>query len=202
MGLAVCRARVDLGFVVDGSGSVGKRNFGRCIKFIKNLVSSFTIHRRFTRVGIVVYSNRPIPQFSFGRYQDKNSLVNMIGRIQYPRGGTKTGYALHFARGYLYGKSNRRKVLVVITDGRSYDRVNAPARALRRMGVEIFALGVGRRYNSRQLIQMASNRRHVITASFKNLGSMVRIIKQKACTGWLICNFFFIPCHFQEIING
>ena len=179
----VCRARLDLGFVVDGSGSVGRRNFARCIHFIQNLVSSFSINRRFTRVGIVVYSNRPQPQFSFNRYSDARSLVSAIGRIRYPRGGTKTGRALHYARGYLFARSNRRKVLVVITDGRSYDRVHAPAAALRRMGVEIVAVGVGKRYNSRQLIEMARDRRHVFTAGFRNLGSMVRTIKQKACAG-------------------
>jgi len=70
-----------------------------------------------------------------------------------------------------------------MTDGRSYDRVARPALALKRMGVKIFSVGVGRKYNRGQLFQMASNRRFVFTAGFRNLGSLVRALKQKACKG-------------------
>ena len=57
------------------------------------------------------------------------------------------------------------------------------AHALRRKAVEIFALGVGRRYSMKQLIQMATDRNHVYTAAFRNLGSVIRAIKNKACKG-------------------
>ena len=70
-----------------------------------------------------------------------------------------------------------------MTDGKSYDRVGRPAAALRNMGVQVFALGVGKRISMKQLTQIASNRRHVFTANFRNLGSFVRAIKQKACKG-------------------
>lgn len=69
----------------------------------------------------------------------------------------------------------------MITDGRSYDSVTGPARKLRKGGVEVISLGVGLRYNIHQLRQMASNRRLVFTARFRNLNSVVRVIKRKAC---------------------
>ena len=184
----VCKARVDLGFIVDGSGSVGRANFIRCLNFIKNLVSSFTISPRYSRVGILVYSHRVIPVFSFGRYQRLGDVLRAINKIKYPSGGTKTGRALSYSRNYLFARSNYRKVLILMTDGKSYDKVRQPAATLRNMGVEVFALGVGKRFSMRQLIQIASNRRHVFTADFKNLGSFVRAIKQKACKG----NRFFL----------
>ena len=68
-----------------------------------------------------------------------------------------------------------------MTDGRSYDSVIRPARTLRKGGVEVISLGLGLRYNIRQLRQMASNRRLVFTAGFRNLNSVVRVIKRKAC---------------------
>lgn len=77
-----------------------------------------------------------------------------------------------------------------MTDGKSYDKVSRPAAALRNMGVEVFAVGVGKRFSMRQLIQIASNRRHIFTADFRNLGSFVRAIKQKACKGNDDCFFF------------
>lgn len=73
------------------------------------------------------------------------------------------------------------KVCIVMTDGRSYDSVTAPARTMRKGGVEVISLGLGLRYNIRQLRQMASNRRLVFTARFRNLNSVVRVIKRKAC---------------------
>lgn len=69
----------------------------------------------------------------------------------------------------------------MMTDGRSYDSVSGPARNLRKGGVEVISLGLGLRYNIRQLRQMASNRRLVFTARFRNLNSVVRVIKKKAC---------------------
>ena len=69
----------------------------------------------------------------------------------------------------------------MMTDGRSYDSVTGPARTLRKGGVEVISLGLGLRYNIRQLRQMASNRRLVFTARFRNLNSVVRVIKRKAC---------------------
>lgn len=179
----VCKARVDLGFIVDGSGSVGRANFIRSLNFIKNLISSFVISPRNSRVGILLYSNRVIPVFSFGQYKGLRSLLRAIDRIKYPGGGTKTGRALSYSRRYLFARSNRRKVLILMTDGKSYDRVGKPAAVLRNMGVEVFTLGVGKRISMKQLTQIASNRRHVFTANFRNLGSFVRAIKQKACKG-------------------
>lgn len=70
---------------------------------------------------------------------------------------------------------------IIMTDGRSYDSVVGPARQLRKGGVEIISLGLGLRYNIRQLRQMASNRRLVFTTRFRNLNSVVRVIKRKAC---------------------
>lgn len=179
----VCKTHVDLGFIVDGSGSVGRANFIRCLNFIKNLVSSFEISSRSARVGILLYSHRLIPLFSFGQYKSLHGVLRAISKIKYPSGGTKTGQALSYSRRYLFARSNRRKVLILMTDGKSYDVVKQPAAALRNMGVEMFAVGVGKRFSMRQLIQIASNRRHIFTADFRNLGSFVRAIKQKACKG-------------------
>ena len=58
------------------------------------------------------------------------------------------------------------------------------------MGLEVFALGVGKRCSIRQLIQIASNRRHIFTMDFRNLGSFVRAVKGKACRGRKACPLY------------
>ena len=100
----------------------------------------------------------------------------------YPRRGTKCGRALTYTRRYLFGGSGKRKkVLIVMTDGKSYDNVQPPAKALKGMGVKIFALGMGKKYNKNQLLQMSSGASYVYTSGFRSMGKVVKKLKQKAC---------------------
>lgn len=175
-------------FLIDGSGSIeayGKGNFKRCLRFVKNMVRSFTISRRYVRVGIVLFSTRSQLILRFNQNRGVNSILRTIDRIRYPRRGTRTGRALSFAYSRFFYRSSRSrsKVLIVMTDGRSQDNVQRPSQRLRRREVKIFSVGIGKRYSMGQLLQMSGNRRNVFTADFRNLGSVVRAVKQKACKG-------------------
>ena len=114
--LLVCRKRLDLGFLVDGSGSIeayGRGNFRRCLRFVKQVVASFHISPRQTRVGIVLFSSRTNLVFGFNRYRDKRSILKAIDSIRYPRGGTYIGRALRFSRQRLFSTGSKaRKVSV------------------------------------------------------------------------------------------
>lgn len=182
----MCRAKIDLAFLVDGSGSIemyGRGNFRRCLNFVKNMVRSFKISPRHTRISVTIFSSRARRIFSFGSYRTKNQVLKAIGRIRYPRGGTKIGRALNYVKRYVFARNKRKKVLIVMTDGKSYDKVGGPAGVLKRMGVTIFGMGIGRKYNMGQLIKIASTRRHVYTASFRTMSRVVRGIKRRACQG-------------------
>ena len=50
--------KVELVFVVDASGSVGPPNFANELKFVKKLLSDFTVDRHTTRVSVITYSSR------------------------------------------------------------------------------------------------------------------------------------------------
>lgn len=56
--LLVCKAKLDLGFVIVDSGSVGLSNCKRCLQFIKNLVHTFIVSHQYTRFGAVLYNTR------------------------------------------------------------------------------------------------------------------------------------------------
>ena len=103
-----------MSFLIDGSGSInayGRGNFRRCLDFVKRLVASFSISPTHTRVGIVLFSNHAWLIANFRKYRNKQSLLHAIDRIRYPRGGTKIGRALRFAKHRLFRKrTNRRKV--------------------------------------------------------------------------------------------
>ena len=77
------------------------------------------------------------------------------------------------------------KVLIVMTDGRSRDRVNHYSKLLHKAGVAVYAVGIGKKYNRRQLRVMASSpkNKHVITVGFAQLSSLVRKMQNKVCRG-------------------
>ena len=108
--ILVCRKRVDLAFLIDGSGSIessGRGNFQRCIHFVKNMVSSFTIAPQRTRVGVVLFSSRAWLILDFYRSTNKARVLHTISRIRYPRGGTRIGKALNFVLYRLFRRSRR-----------------------------------------------------------------------------------------------
>ena len=84
-----------------------------------------------------------------------------------------------------------------MTDGKSQDSVIGPAQRLRRAGVRCYAVGIGKHFNTNQLRQIAGNNRRVVTAPFKNLGSIVNTIGRRACRGAneLLFNSFHLVTH-------
>lgn len=57
-----CKAKVDLGFIIDGSGSIemyGQGNFKKVLNFIKDLTRSFDVSKEGTHVGLMIYSDDP-----------------------------------------------------------------------------------------------------------------------------------------------
>ena len=112
----VCRSMVDLAFVIDGSGSIehyGRGNFKRCLRFVQRVVRQFKINSGRTRVGVVLYSTRPRLMFRFSKYyRRKRQLLSAIYRIPYPKGWTKTGWAMRYSYSTLfrYARRGARKV--------------------------------------------------------------------------------------------
>ncbi|XP_074532578.1 vitrin isoform X7 [Halichoeres trimaculatus] len=139
-----CLNANDIAFVIDGSSSVGTGNFRTVLQFVANVTREFEISDTDTRVGAVQYTYEQRLEFAFGQYNHKNELLNAIKRINYWSGGTSTGAAITYAAEQLFSKSkpNKRKIMIVITDGRSYDDVRAPALAVHRQGVIAYSIGI------------------------------------------------------------
>ncbi|XP_048863462.1 vitrin isoform X2 [Brienomyrus brachyistius] len=139
-----CLNANDIAFVIDGSSSVGTGNFRTVLQFVANVTREFEISDTDTRVGAVQYTYEQRLEFAFGQYNTKAELLAAIKRINYWSGGTSTGAAITYAAEQLFSKSkpNKRKIMIVITDGRSYDDVRAPSLAVRRAGVIAYSIGI------------------------------------------------------------
>ncbi|XP_054018478.1 vitrin [Dryobates pubescens] len=139
-----CLNSADIGFVIDGSSSVGTGNFRTVLQFVANISKEFEISDTDTRIGAVQYTYEQRLEFSFDKYSTKQDVLSAIKRISYWSGGTSTGAAISYASEQLFSKSkpNKRKIMILITDGRSYDDVRMPAMAAHQNGVITYSVGV------------------------------------------------------------
>ncbi|KAG7230036.1 hypothetical protein INR49_009756 [Caranx melampygus] len=131
-----CLNANDIAFVIDGSSSVGTGNFRTVLQFVANVTREFEISDTDTRVGAVQYTYEQRLEFAFGQYNHKAELLNAIKRINYWSGGTSTEQL------FSKSKPNKRKIMIVITDGRSYDDVRVPALAVHSQGVIAYSIGI------------------------------------------------------------
>ncbi|XP_070590219.1 vitrin [Erythrolamprus reginae] len=139
-----CLNSADIGFVIDGSSSVGTGNFRTILQFVANISKEFEISDTDTRIAAVQYTYEQRLEFDFSKYSTKQEVLNAIKRINYWSGGTSTGAAINFAFEHLFSKSkpNKRKIMILITDGRSYDDVRGPALAAHQNGVIAYSIGI------------------------------------------------------------
>lgn len=135
-----CLNSADIGFVIDGSSSVGTGNFRTILQFVANISKEFEISDTDTRIGAVQYTYEQRLEFSFDKHITKQDVLNAIKRINYWSGGTSTGAAINYAFEQLFSKSkpNKRKIMILITDGRSYDDVRGPATAAHQNGKPLY----------------------------------------------------------------
>uniref|UniRef100_A0A0F8BD10 Collagen alpha-3(VI) chain n=1 Tax=Larimichthys crocea TaxID=215358 RepID=A0A0F8BD10_LARCR len=138
----------DIVFLLDGSDGT-RRGFPAMRDFVEKAVEKLNVGQNKDRVSVVQYSRDPAVQFYLNTYATKEDIVDSVRGLKH-RGGTplNTGAALQYLRDNVFTASagSRRQevvpqVLVLLSGGRSFDRVNEPASALKQMGVQIFAIG-------------------------------------------------------------
>ncbi|KFP56336.1 Vitrin, partial [Cariama cristata] len=181
-----CLNSADIGFVIDGSSSVGTSNFRTVLQFVANVSKEFEISDTDTRIGAVQYTYEQRLEFSFDKYSTKQDVLSAIKRISYWSGGTSTGAAISYASEQLFSKSkpNKRKIMILITDGRSYDDVRVPAMAAHQSGVIAYSIGVAwAAQDELEAIATDPDKEHsFFVDEFDNLYRFVNQLIQNICT--------------------
>ena len=101
-----CRPIVDVGFLIDSSGSIGRRNWARMKRFLKAIVSKLDVSPSYTHISAVAYSNNPVVVYQFNNRQATDSINNAFDGMRWQRGFTYTDKALLLADSDLYRPSN------------------------------------------------------------------------------------------------
>uniref|UniRef100_A0A7M4F517 Vitrin n=1 Tax=Crocodylus porosus TaxID=8502 RepID=A0A7M4F517_CROPO len=181
-----CLNSADIGFVIDGSSSVGTGNFRTLLQFVANISKEFEISDTDTRIGAVQYTYEQRLEFGFDKYSTKQDVLNAIKRINYWSGGTSTGEAINYASEHLFSKSkpNKRKIMILITDGRSYDDVRVPAMTAHQNGVIAYSIGIAwAAQDELEAIATDPDKEHsFFVDEFDNLYKFVSKIIQNICT--------------------
>nr|XP_046254479.1 collagen alpha-6(VI) chain-like isoform X2 [Scatophagus argus] len=180
----------DIVFLVDGSDSIGSVSFREVRNFLSNMTKALDVGPNKIRIGLAQYSNEPHKEFLLKDHMDKKSLLDAVEKFPYRKGRTETGKAINFLRTQYFTKeagsrANQRvpQIAVVITDGDSADDVIAPAQLLRKHGVTVFAIGVGR-VNLKQLESIANQpSKHFLfnIDSYQTLQQLTEGLLQTVC---------------------
>ena len=172
--LSRCTSSVDLVFLLDESGSLGVSNFQKSLDFVRRLIGSFPEENlrgeNGTRFGLSTFSSGYSAEFHMYNYKNQLGYSSAITRVCYSAGSTQLGFALgrvltdQFSeeRGLRPKADGLPRILVVLTDGKSYDNVSTPAKTVRDNEITIYAVGVAS-YDLEQLKETAPLDQHVIT---------------------------------------
>lgn len=186
-----CRDKVDLAFLVDASGNKnekGQRNFETALAIAKAISSMFVINPLQTHIGFVVFSTNSQVALSFKTYLDIKSVENAIDSLKYTGASTNIGAGLKLAKSQLFDITSRPNVphiLIVLTSGKSTEDILAPSKALKDSGVNVLCIGIGNRYDKKELddISTSPDAGHVLTGDATKLGKTIREIRRIICQG-------------------
>ena len=101
-----CGTVLDIAFIVDSSGSIGRKNWERMKRFVKSIVSKLDVGRATTRVAAIAYSTNPEVVWRFSDFQGTDMVNRIIDRMRWQRDYTYTDKALLLADRDLFQTSN------------------------------------------------------------------------------------------------
>ncbi|XP_018422611.1 PREDICTED: collagen alpha-6(VI) chain [Nanorana parkeri] len=177
----------DIYLLIDGSGSIQRKDFIDIKTFLEKLVDMFDIGPEKVRVAAVQYSQAQQVEIEFGQKYDKDSLKQALQNIRQLGGGTDTGAALNFTRQIIVDPKNVRTKgvpihLIVLTDGASQDSVKEAAEIIRGDKVNVYAIGV-KEANKTQLEEIAGDSKRVhYVQNFDFLKDLKNELAQQICS--------------------
>ncbi|XP_067371895.1 collagen alpha-3(VI) chain-like [Channa argus] len=138
----------DVVFLLDGSDGT-RTGFPAMRDFVHRVVETLNVENDKDRISLVQYSRDQAVQFYLNTYTTKGEILDTVRGLRHKGGRPlNTGAALQFLRDNVFTASAGSRhldrvpqILILLSGGRSSDSVDAPASALKQMGVQTFAIG-------------------------------------------------------------
>ncbi|KAM7440987.1 hypothetical protein ABFA07_009879 [Porites harrisoni] len=157
-----CSQISDVVFVVDSSGSIGRRNFKRELQFVKQVASTFKMGPKQSQIAVISYSDDAKVDIRFGEYSNVNDFNAAVDLVKHQRQRTRIDKALHLANTQVFtqdggARSGIAKVMVILTDGKQTvtsdsKTLDVAVRPLQEKNVTVFAVGVGKAIDITELL--------------------------------------------------
>jgi len=191
-----CNASVplDLIFLLDSSGSIGKKGFDQSRMFLKKVAKHLPLDQGnvSTQVAIVQFSDVgkesveiPLADgITFDRVEDAVNAMTWHGTITHDP-MTHTGEAIEYVMDHVFPASvaGFSHMLAIITDGKANGEKDPAAMAAkaREKGIEIVAIGVAE-YDKDELMSVTGDKSKVLTVkSHSDLLSIVNATAEVVC---------------------
>merc|ERR1712168_1577642 len=201
-----CEQKVDICFLVDSSGSINENTDFRMMKeFVERIADTFKISRSGARGGLVLFSDYIGGGSEYTRVEsyltDNDTPARFrraVQEMKYIGYRTRIDLGFKLAEEEVFnprngGRPNVKKIIILLTDGRQTPRNYDPVRAsksLHDQGVSIYAVGIGKFIDHRQLEAITRDRRRVFNIdTFEELLSskFVAEVSQTACDALKNC---------------
>lgn len=179
-------------FVMDTSSSIWIVDYNKQIRFFQKLIENFHIGQSnsHVRVGAITFSDYAHLEFPLDKFTNKEDLKVALGAIPYRRGQTNTAAALQLLMKEVKPKLKVYTapfIAIVITDGKSRD-TNATrhaAKLIHEVGVNVYAIGVGKRFDTKELNAIASDpvNNVLLVANYSALEKIASYFSVKTCKG-------------------
>ena len=143
-----------------------------------------------TRIGAALFSDEYSLGVPFGEYEDANDLKIQIRNLSQLKGNTKTYNAIRHMREYFVknGREGIYRIAIILTDGMSdnYEETVKEASLLQKQGVYVFAVGIGKGVNLKELSGICSDpegKFMFTVANFDMLETIRERLAYSACRG-------------------
>ncbi|XDV30522.1 hypothetical protein PO909_033432, partial [Leuciscus waleckii] len=172
-------ARRDVVFLLDGSDGT-RSSFPAMRDFVERMVERLNVSEKGDHVSVVQYSRDPEAHFYLNTYSRKEDVLDTLRGLMHKGGRPlNTGAALQYVRDNVFTASSGSRLvegvpqlLILLSDGKSFDKVDTPASSLKELGVLIFAIG-SRSSDSRELQKISNEPSYALSVSdFADLPSV------------------------------
>ena len=169
-----CKAKVDVGFVLDSSGSL-RNDYSKEKDFLKALAATFGVSDDASRAGVVTFSYYTEHSIKLNDHTDLSSFNKAVDDIALMGSTTRIDKALRLTQQEMFsiangGRPGVNKVLIVLTDGSQTQDAGAEdpgvvAEELRNSGIRVLAVGIGKGVNGTELARIAGDSKNVYSAA-------------------------------------
>ncbi|XP_048580138.1 uncharacterized protein LOC5520382 [Nematostella vectensis] len=187
-------AKVDVGFIIESSRTVGLDNFKTVSTFVKDIVKGYVISQNDSRFGIIIVSSTLKMQLRLTESYNQTVVFNAIDTSPFfDESVVKIGSAVKLARSEVFkdARPDATKVLIPIIWSKSADDFEGAAYELKNSSVFIIALALSNGVDAIELRTLPSSPSsdYVIKeTSMVMLGRKVRDVRQAIADAGTPCS--------------